>query len=101
MKCNGNFVFKSITHKNAGSFTNDEGKEISYKASYVLKVDELCQNNEINERKFKISEDKTVLINTLKSLEPYTKISLEFNVTLYTSSVSLELIDVSTDVEEY
>lgn len=96
MKCKGNFVFKSITHKQGGTFKNANGEDISYKPSYVLKVDELGNGNEINERKFKIAEDKTVLINTLKPLEVYTKITLEFNITIYTNSISLELIDVST-----
>ncbi len=97
MKCKGNFVFKSITHKPGGTFKNANGEEISYKPSYVLKVDELGNNNEINERKFKIAEDKIQLINTLKALEAYTKINLDFNVTIYTNSISLELIDVSTN----
>lgn len=97
MKCKGNFVFKSITHKQGGTFKNANGEDISYKPSYVLKVDELGNNNEINERKFKIAEDKIQLINTLKALEAYTKINLDFNVTIYTNSISLELIDVSTD----
>lgn len=100
MKCRGLFVFKTITFKKSGIFTNEEGKEIAYKSSYILKVDELGENGEINERKFKIPEDKITLINDLKSLETYTKIYLDFNVTLYTSTVSLEVIDVSTDIED-
>lgn len=94
MKCKGSFVFKSLTHREGGTFKNDDGQELSYKPSYVLKVDELMDNGDINERRFKVREDSVVLVNNLKSLEAYQKIQLEFNVTIYTSSVSLELVDV-------
>lgn len=100
MKSKGSFVFKSFTHRDGGTFKNADGQEIAYKGSYVLKVDEIMDDGEINERKFKVKEDNTVLINDLKTLEAYQKIYLEFNVILYTSSVSLEVCDVDVYVNE-
>lgn len=94
MKCQGNFVFKSLTHRPAGTFKNNEGQEIPYKSAYVLKVDEISQSGDINERKFNIAEDKVQLINDLKNVEAYEKIILTFNITLYTARVGIELTDV-------
>lgn len=94
MKCQGNFVFKSLIHRPSGTFKNDNGEDVNYPAAYILKVDELLENGEINERKFKIDVNKTGLINDLRLLDVYQKIVLHFNVTIYTSRISLELIDV-------
>lgn len=96
MKCQGNFVFKTLTHRAAGVFKDSEGNEVQYPAAYILKVDEETSNGDINERKFKIDEKNLMLINSLKTLEPYQKIILDFDVTLFTSRVALEVIDVST-----
>ncbi len=97
MKCNGNFVFKSFTHKDAGVFKNDKGEEIKYPSSYILKVDELMENGEINERKFKVSEKQVNLINDLKSLEAYQRIVLNFNVTIYITKIVIEVDSVEVD----
>lgn len=99
MKCQGNFVFKTFTHRNGGKFNDSEGNEIVYPSSYVLKVDEIMDNGDINERKFKVSESQVVLINDLKSLETYQKIILNFNVTIYTNRISLELYSVDVDLD--
>ena len=92
MKCQGNFVFKTLSRRAGGTFKDDKGENIDYPSAYILKVDELMENGDINERKFKIDEKKTALINVLKEFETYQKITLYFNVTIYTSSVSLELV---------
>lgn len=94
MKCQGEFIFKTLTHREGGVFKTEEGEERKYSPAYILKVDELCENGEINERRFKITEDKNNLINSLKSLEAYQKISLEFNVVIYTTKTELELINL-------
>lgn len=97
MKCQGNFVFKTITHRDAGVFKNSEGVDIQYPAAYVLKVDEVDNKGNINERKFKIDEKNTLLVNALKSLEAYQKIIIDFEVTLLTNRISLEVTDISID----
>lgn len=94
MKCQGNFVFKSVNYRPSGTFKDDNGNDLKYPAAYILKVDELLENGEINERKFKIDENKTTLINELKDLDAYQKIILHFKVTIYTSRISLEIVDV-------
>ena len=51
MKCVGKFKFKGLVKREGGSFTNDRGQEITYKESYLLKVDESTENG-IYERGF-------------------------------------------------
>ncbi len=97
MKCQGNFIFKTLTHRNAGVFKNNEGVDIDYPSAYILKVDEIMSNGDINERKFKIDDKKTSVINVLKTLEPYQKIVIDFEISLYTSRVTLEVVDVEYD----
>lgn len=98
MKCKGQFVFKSLTHRAGGTFKNENGDDVNYPSAYILKVDEI-EDGEINERKFKIPEDKTVFINDLRLLEAYQKIVLEFKLTIFASRISLEPIDVEIDNE--
>lgn len=101
MKCQGVFVFKSLKYRSGGTFKDDKGVNVKYPSVYILKVDELMENGDINERIFKIDEKKTVLINDLKDLEAYQKIILYFNVTIYTSRISLELVDVNnSDIDD-
>lgn len=103
MKCKGIFVFKSLTHRPAGTFKNDNDEDVNYPSAYILKVDELGDNGEINERKFKIAEDKTQLINDLKSLDAYERFALDFKVTIYTSRISLEPVSIdigNIDIDE-
>lgn len=100
MQCRGNFVFKTLTHRNAGTFTNDKGEELKYSEAYILKVDEESETGDINERKFKIAPDKLVLVNTLKDVKAYQTIELIFNVVIYTSRVSIEVADVNVIDEQ-
>lgn len=99
MKCNGNFVFKSLTFRNAGIFKNSEGVDVNFPSAYILKVDEILESGDINERKFKINDTNTMLVNALKRLQPYQKIILDFNLTLYTNRITLEVENVSIDNE--
>lgn len=98
MKCKSNFVFKTLTLRKAGVFKNSDGADIEYPAAYILKADEVLENGDINEHKFKIDQNKTVLINTLKDFEPYQKMVLTFEVTLFTNKVAIEVVDVDTDI---
>lgn len=94
MKCQGNFKFKTLTHRNAGVFKDSEGNEINYPSAYILKVDELMSNGDINERKFKIDDKETAIINGLKTLKAYQEIVINFEVTLYASRVTLDIVDI-------
>lgn len=97
MKCKGNFVFKTLTHRDGGSFKNADGNEVKYPSAYILKVDETLDNGEINEHKFKINENNTLLLNFLKDLDAYQKIVIEFDITLYTGRIGLEVSNVTFD----
>jgi hypothetical protein len=94
MKCQGSFIFKTLTHRNAGVFKDSEGNEINYPSAYILKVDELMSNGDINERKFKIDDKETAIINGLKTLKAYQEIVINFEVTLYASRVILDIVDI-------
>lgn len=97
MKCQGNFVFKTLTHREGGIFKNTDGNEVKYPSAYILKVDENLSNGEINEHKFKIAENNTMLLNILKDLQAYQKIVIEFDVTLFTNRIGLEVVNVIED----
>ena len=88
MKCQGKFKFRGLTKKDGGKFQNSEGREISYKESYSLKVDEMTEKGLI-ERNFKISLENTQLINELAQLDLYEDIELEFDVNIYNSRITL------------
>lgn len=87
MRCNGIFVFKSVTKRDGGSFTNDKGEEIHYDDSYVLKVDEV--SDEIRERKFKFPCTNKKLYEDLCKLDSYSKICIDFEVVIYNNSCKL------------
>lgn len=86
MKCQGNFVFKSVKFVAAGKFDNN-GKVIDYPASYRLCLDEVQADGKIIDVKLKIPESETNLVNQLRMLKPYEKISLECSVKFYSNGV--------------
>ena len=100
MKAKGLFVFKTLTHRPAGKFTTPEGEEREYNSAYVLKVDEIGEDNSINERKFKIAENKTSVINDLRVLDAYSKIEITFDVRLYASGATIEVSDINVAFED-
>ncbi len=87
MKCNGIFVFKSVSKREGGTFKNDKGQEISYDDSYILKVDELT--DDIRERRFKFPCTNKKFYDELCKLESYTKICIDFEVVIYDNSAKL------------
>lgn len=89
MKCQGQFVFKSIQHVDAGEFKTSTGDIIRYPSSYKLLVDENTPDGKINAVKFKIPEnERTVnLVNELKMLKPYQHIDMLCNIVFYDNSV--------------
>ena len=91
MECKGLFVFKSLILRPAGTFKDAEGKDIEYPASYILKVDQIEENDDVNERKFKVNTKDKELINKLSQFKIYDNIVLIFKITLYTSKMSMSL----------
>ena len=100
MECKGLFVFKSLILRPAGTFKDAEGNDIEYPASYILKVDQIEENDDVNERKFKVNTKDKELINKLNQFKIYDNIVLIFKITLYTSKMSMVLIDVSDNIED-
>ena len=88
MKCAGRFVFKSVNKRECGTFTNAEGKDISYDDAYIIRADEETDTG-IQERKFKFPCTNKKLYEDLSLLEPYTRIELEFDVSLYNNQARL------------
>ena len=90
MKAKGIFMYKSIQKREKGSFTNKEtGEVIDYDSCYVLVADEIEESGKIVERRFKINEENNILINDFSTLDPYTKIEIEFEIALYSSNAKL------------
>lgn len=87
MKCNGTFIFKSVTKREGGEFINSNGEVIKYDPTYVILCDEI--SDEIRERKFKFPCTNETLYNALINLASYTKIRLDFEVIIYNNSCKL------------
>lgn len=94
MKAIGEFVYKGIEKRGAGSFKNDKGEEVNYPESYILKVDEIS-DGKINERKLKVDPANIGLIDSLKKLSPYDKIKLECDILLYQNSAKVVPVAIS------
>lgn len=94
MKAKGLFMYKSIQKREKGKFTNSEtGEVIEYDACYILVADEIEESGKITERRFKVAEENTNLINEFSVLDPYTKIEIKFDVALYSSNAKLTPVD--------
>lgn len=88
-----NAVFKSVTQRDGGEFTNDKGEVIKYDPAFVVKFDEETESG-IIERRLKFPTTNKALEHKLKELEPYTKITLICDVQLYSSSAKVLPIDM-------
>ena len=90
MKVKGIFMFKSVQEREKGSFTNKKtGKVIDYDSCYVLVADEVEESGKITERRFKIAKENVDLVNELSVLDPYTKINLVFDISIYSANAKL------------
>lgn len=88
MRCKGNFVYKSLTTREGGEFTNPQGQVIKYDTAYILKVDEETDNG-IMERKFKFPTTNKEFAKTLGELSSYTRVCIEFDVSFFNNQVRL------------
>lgn len=97
MNCQGTFVYRGISHVDAGTFVSSDGKAIAYKGSYKIKVDETTDKG-VMERIFKIPDDNTNLIQKFLLLEPYTKVDILFEILISSSNIKLQPqeVDVSS-----
>ena len=98
MKCEGNFVFKSIEEKEGGEFTNERGQKVKYEPTYRITVDDTL-GEKIVTRTFKFSKGNTTLAEKFKNLNPYDNVIIDFNIELYQSSVKLVPLDVICEEE--
>lgn len=97
MKCQGNFKFKGLIHRDAGVFTTEQGEVINYKECYLLKLDELTDRG-VQERSFKIPMGSSILTD-FNGLKLYDDIIVEFDVVLYNSRAIVNPVSVSSSVE--
>ena len=99
MNCKGIVVYKGIEKRDGGVFKGNDGREVKYDASYVVKFDE-NNNGVINERKVKFPASNTYLYNKFVSIKAYTEVVLECDVVLSQNNCKLVPINVETDIPE-
>ncbi len=92
MKCQGDFIFKSLTKVEAGEFNNN-GRLIQYPSSYKLTLDEWNEGN-LNSIKLKVPENNATLISKIRNLKPYDKILLDCEIAFYNNSVKVIPVDI-------
>jgi len=88
-----NVVYKGVSKRDGGEFTNDKGEVISYEPAYVVKFDEDV-SGEIKERRLKFPITNKNLYNKLKEIEAYSKICLVCNVELFTGNAKVTPVDI-------
>ena len=86
MKCRGKFNFRGITKKDGGEFKRGE-ETIKYNESYSIKLDENTDKG-IMERTFKLPIDSPA-VQQFQNLKLYQEIEIEFEVTIYSTRISL------------
>lgn len=94
MRAKGEFVYKGLDKRAGGEFLNSNGQPVKYPDAYILKVDEVTEEG-INERKLKVDVNNTFLVDKLKALKPYDKVTLECDILLYQNSAKVIPIAVS------
>lgn len=92
----GKVIYRGIELRQGGSFTNSQGKEVKYNPSYVLKVDEEVEGKTY-ERKLKIAEDNMTLVRRFQELKNYTPLTLQCEVKMFLSRVTLVPVDFTVD----
>ena len=91
VKING--VFKSVSKRDGGVFTNDKDQVVSFDPSYVVKFDENVEG-EIVERKLKFPLSNKTFYDKLGKLSPYTQICLMCDVQLFTGNAKVVPFDL-------
>ncbi len=86
-------VYKGLSKREGGEFTNEKGQKVEYNDSFVLKFDEEV-NGEVFERRLKFPVTNKELARKLRELEVYSKIKLICDVQLYTSSAKIVPVEL-------
>lgn len=86
-------VFKGVSKRDGGEFTNDKGQVVQYEPSYVVKFDETV-NGEIQERRLKFPITNNALKHKLSELEPYSKFTLLCDVQLFSANAKVVPMDM-------
>ena len=81
-------VYKGVSKREGGEFTNEKGQTISYDPCYVIKFDEDV-DGEIIERKLKFPITNKTLFNKLNAIDAYSKILLLCDVQLFASNAKV------------
>lgn len=88
-----NIVFKGINKRDGGEFVNDKNENVKFDEAYVIVFDEPTDKG-FTERRLKFPTTNKTLYNKLSPLEPYSKICLICDVTLYSSNAKVLPIDL-------
>lgn len=99
MNTEGSFIFKSISKRDGGSFTNDKGHVVNYDGSYVIQCDDNV-NGKVIERLFKFPISNNELFKKLENLKVYSKILIDFDIVLYGNGSQLKLVPIDVLTEE-
>ena len=86
-------VYKGVSKRDGGEFTNDKGQVVQYDPCYVVKFDETV-NGEIQERRLKFPLTNKALQHKLVELDTYSKIILVCDVQLFTSNAKVVPVDM-------
>lgn len=92
MQCKNTVVFKGIEERSGGTFKNDKGENINYDKAFVVKFDENV-NEIISERKVKFPGTNLSLFTKFKTLKPYDKIEIVFDVAIQNNGCKLTVSD--------
>lgn len=95
----GAFVFKSISKRDGGSFTNEKGQVVNYDGSYIIQCDDNV-NGKVIERLFKFPINNNELFKKLENLKVYSKILINFDIVLYGNGSQVKLVATDVVVQE-
>ena len=87
-------VFKGVSKRDGGEFTNDKNVVVKYDPAYVIKLDEQLETGDVVERRLKFPITNKTLYNKLSELDVYSKITLVCKVELYNGNAKVLPIDI-------
>lgn len=95
MQCAGEFIYRGMSHTDAGTFVNDKGQAINYNGSFKIKLDENTDDG-VQERIVKIAEDD-IILQDFSNIEVYSKITIQFEVRLI-GQTNIKLVPIRVDL---
>jgi len=88
-----NVVYKGVSKRDGGEFTNEKGEVVKYEPSYVIKFDEDV-DGDIRERRLKFPLTNKMLYSKLDGIDVYSKITLVCDIQLFTGNAKVLPIDI-------